>query len=159
MLTASDIMTAPVVSIAPNALIEHALEQMLQHDVSGLPVVEDGDRLVGVISEFDTLMLLDPRQDESSPVAPVAHFMSTDVLTIDADAPVSEVASVFLRHPVRRLPVLRDGRLVGIVSRGDMVAIVRDHRRIMDSLPWFDAVAPLAGGAESHENHSMTPKT
>jgi hypothetical protein len=40
-----------------------------------------------------------------------------------------------------------------------MVAIVRDHRRIMDSLPWFDAVAPLAGGAESHENHSMTPKT
>ncbi len=155
MLTASDIMTSPVVSIAPNALIEHALEKMLHHDVSGLPVVERDNRLVGVISEFDTLMLLDPRQEEYSPVAPVAHFMSTDVLTIDADAPVTDVASVFLRHPVRRLPVVRDGRLVGIVSRGDMIAIVRDHRRTMASLPWSDAVAPLTSPAETQ---SVTPE-
>ena len=147
MLTASEIMTSPVVSIAPNALIEHALEMMLQHGVSGLPVVERDNRLVGVISEFDTLMLLDPRQENYSPVAPVAHFMSTDVLSIDADAPVAEVAGMFLRQPVRRLPVLRDGRLVGIITRRDMIAIIRDHRVTMASLPWFNAAGPTTDSA------------
>lgn len=127
MLTAREVMSSPVISVPPNALIEEALDRMVDCGVSGLPVVDEEQQLVGVLSEFDTLMLLG-ENEEHSRVAPVAVYMTRDVETIDADAELDEIAMTFYRRGVRRLPVLEEGRVIGIVSRRDLMKMVRETR-------------------------------
>jgi len=138
MLKIKDMMTTPVVSVAPNSLIEDALDVMLKHRISGLPVIDDEGHLVGVISEFDILLLLCEDPEEYNPVAPVVHFMSQTVETIDEETPVTAAVEVFRRMLVRRLPVVKDGVVVGILSRRDLVGVIRDQRKEAFAAPWSD---------------------
>jgi tRNA nucleotidyltransferase (CCA-adding enzyme) len=138
--TLHDVMTTTVVSVAPNSLIEEALDLMLRHGISGLPVVETDGRLVGIISEFDALMLVGQSPEELWPVEPVAYHMTTDVKYVNHDATLAQVVNIFETTPVRRLPVVKDGRLMGIVSRRDLIRLLRQERR--DCLPMFDNGQP-----------------
>lgn len=135
-LTCKDVMTAPVIAIAPNALIEEALDLMLEHSISGLPVVDDDMKLVGVISEFDALMLIHETPLEFQLIEPVSNFMQTNVECVTEDTPVLEAANTFRRRPVRRLPVLREGRVVGILSRRNLVRLVRETRCRLALVAW-----------------------
>jgi CBS domain-containing protein len=128
MLRIRDIMNAPVISVAPNALIEEALDLMLTHSISGLPVVDENQRMVGLITEFDALMLLDERPEDFRLIEPVANFMTEEVDTIDEDEPLENAARLFWQDSIRRLPVVRDGELVGMVSRRDLVRVIRQER-------------------------------
>ncbi|MBX3426910.1 MAG: CBS domain-containing protein [Pirellulales bacterium] len=118
MLAVRQIMTDRVVTITPQDSVRDAIELLLARRISGLPIVDDAGRLVGVLTEFALLAIAyDQRMLDDT----VAQHMTTDVLTVEADDPVSKAADLFIVHRVRRAPVLQRGRLVGLVARRDVL--------------------------------------
>lgn len=141
-MQASDIMTAPVVSITPDSTVYHAAKLLTDNRISGMPVVDENLDVIGVVSEGDLLRRIETGTQQQGRtwlaefLAPtrqlaveylkehsilVRDVMSTPAVTVDAAAPLTEVAELLGRRHVKRLPVLRDGRLVGIVSRANLV--------------------------------------
>jgi tRNA nucleotidyltransferase (CCA-adding enzyme) len=118
MLTARDIMTANVQTVRPDCTIREAIELLLDRGISGLPVTDESGRLVGIVTEFALLAIAyDDRVSEDS----VRMHMTTNVLTIDAAAPISQAADLCIAHRVRRVPVMESGRLIGLISRRDVL--------------------------------------
>lgn len=121
MLSARDIMTENVVSIPPTCSVASAIELLIGEQISGLPVVDGDDQLVGIVTEF---ALLAVAYDNSIASDSVDRHMTTDVLTVDVDDPVRKVADLFIVHRVRRVPVMQLGRIVGLISRRDVLKAV-----------------------------------
>jgi len=118
MLTARAIMTNDVITIDPKSSIQEAIELLLKQRVSGLPVTDADGRLIGIVTEFALLAIAyDNRVREDS----IAQHMTTEVLTVDASDPINKVVDLCLMHRVRRVPVLENGRLVGLISRRDVL--------------------------------------
>jgi CBS domain-containing protein len=118
MLTAGAIMTPNLVTVGPDASIEEAIELLLREQISGLPVLDDDDRLVGVITEFALLAIAYDRRVKNHTVG---QHMTRDLITVDVDDPISRVADLCIVHRVRRVPVVKDGRLVGVIARRDVL--------------------------------------
>lgn len=118
MLTAGTIMTTDLVTVRPNASIEEAIDILLNQSISGLPVTDEDGRLVGVITEF---ALLAVAYDNRVKNHTVNQHMTREVITVDLNDPVSRVADLCIVHRVRRVPVMLDGRLVGIIARRDVL--------------------------------------
>jgi CBS domain-containing protein len=125
VINARDIMTTHVVFIDPDEPVEHAIDLMLRHGVSGLPVVNSCNQLLGVITEYDILDIINDPQTERKMVY---HFMTRDPDTIEADTPVFELGRLFHGRSIRRYPVTDNGKLVGIISRRELIRVVRDVR-------------------------------
>jgi CBS domain-containing protein len=125
MLTARDIMTDRVVTIGPDAFLQEAIEIIMVREVSGLPVVDEGHRLVGIITEF---ALLATAYDPTTACDKVGQHMTAEVLSVNADDPIRKVADQFIVHRVRRVPVLDRGRLVGLISRRDVLKAVYESQ-------------------------------
>ena len=124
MKTAKDIMAPAVISVSPETPFHEAIELLVENRVSGLPVVDDSDRLVGIISEADRLRLIsNPEQLKNRPVS---EFMTCGVITVDEQASLNQIADLLMRVGIRRLPVVNNGRVVGIVSRGDLVRALHE---------------------------------
>lgn len=143
-MKAEDVMTHCVISITPDASIAEAIARMISHEVSGMPVIDDHGRLVGMITEGDFLRRAEtgtegPRRrwvelllgagSEAEDYArshgrSVRHVMSTNVLTVAPEASLDEVVRVMEEHAIKRIPVLEEGRVVGIVSRADLMSAV-----------------------------------
>jgi CBS domain-containing protein len=130
-MKAKDVMTANVVTVSPDHSVGHAARIMLEYRISGLPVVDDGGHLVGIVSEGDFL-----RRSELGAPAPgearsyvkghswkVADLMTSDVIVADEDTPIARIAALMREHGVKRIPVLRRQRLVGVVSRADLLRV------------------------------------
>jgi CBS domain-containing protein len=118
MLTAGAIMTSDLVTVRSDASVQEAIDVLLNQQISGLPVVEDDGRLVGVITEFALLAVAyDKRVKNHS----VRHHMTRDVIAVDVDDPISRIADLCIVHRVRRVPVMKDGRLVGVIARRDVL--------------------------------------
>jgi CBS domain-containing protein len=118
MTLVRDIMTPDPFTLSPTATLEEAMHLLFRRRLSGAPVV-DGSELVGIISEigmFDVLFDARLRQ------APVADFMTRDVRTVDVSDGLGHLAHMFALYGIRRIPVMEDGRMVGIVSRRDLLA-------------------------------------
>ena len=126
MYQVKDVMTDRVVTVGPEATIDEAVSLLLDHKVSGLPVIENGGRLVGVISEIDIIDLVYNADIETSTVG---DHMTRDIHSLDAEASLDDAPMIFCTQSIRRIPIVRDGRLVGIVSRRDMIRFVRDIRK------------------------------
>ena len=118
MLTAGAIMTPDLVTVRPEASIEQAIEMLLTGQISGLPVIDQAGHLVGVITEF---ALLAVAYDQRVKNHTVSEHMTTELITVNFDDPIRRVADLCIVHRVRRLPVLKDGRLVGIIARRDVL--------------------------------------
>jgi CBS domain-containing protein len=118
MLTAGTIMTTDLVTVRPTASIEEAIEVLLNQQISGLPVTDDDGRLVGVITEF---ALLAVAYDKRVKNHTVNQHMTREVITVDLNDPISRIADLCIVHRVRRVPVMLDGRLVGIIARRDVL--------------------------------------
>jgi CBS domain-containing protein len=113
-----DVMTLEVVTAAPGMAFKRIAELLTGHNVSALPVVDRGGRVLGVVSQAD---LLRPLQAPGTGLA-AADLMTADVVTVGADATVAEAARLMERNTVKRLPVVGlDGALIGIVSRSDLL--------------------------------------
>ena len=134
-------MTRNVISIAPDASVLKALRLMLQHKISGLPVVDRSGSVVGIVTEGDFLRRAEtgterkrPRWLElllgSGPLARdyvrsharrVDEVMTHDVETVAEDAQLGDIVTLMEKHRIKRVPVVRDGRIVGIVSRANLL--------------------------------------
>jgi CBS domain-containing protein len=140
-MNAADAMTRTLVTIGPDAPILQAIRLMLQHRISGLPVVDAAGGLVGIITEGDLLrrgetgterrrprwleFLLGPGRRAGDYVEAharrVGEVMTREVATVEETTPLDEVVRAMEERRVKRLPVLREGRLVGILSRANLL--------------------------------------
>jgi CBS domain-containing protein len=118
MYEVRDAYTPDVVSIDPDATIEAALHVLIENDVSGAPVVDKHGRLCGIISQFQLLEIaFDPEVRQGL----VRDVMTRKVITVKENTLLATVANVLMVRRIRRLPVVREGKVVGIISRGDLV--------------------------------------
>ncbi len=132
ILTARDIMATSLVTFRPEPPIFDAIELLLKHGISGAPVVDDSQRLIGILSELDCLRMLSSDEflgDEQEGGGRVEHFMSTDPRTIEPEVGVYRIAHFFMTTAIRRLPVVEDERLIGQVSRGDVLRTIEEMHR------------------------------
>ena len=149
----ADIMTREVLFVAPDTSVREAALLMLENRISGLPVMED-DTLVGIISEADYVakdssrswrarVLLEGDQGPLAGAEKVGELMSREPITIPVTATVHEAARLMTRAGVKRLPVVDDGRMVGIVTRSDLIrAYVRTDEELADDAREMLAVLP-----------------
>jgi CBS domain-containing protein len=118
MRRARDVMNTSLVAICTDATVEDAIQCLLEHRVTGAPVVDEEGCLVGIVSEFQLLEAIyrpEVKQEH------VCDLMTKQVITVTEDAPLSEVANKLLLHRIRRAPVVRGNTVVGIVSRRDLL--------------------------------------
>jgi CBS domain-containing protein len=124
MLTASAVMTKDLVTIRPDATIKEAIDLLISKQISGLPVVGDDQRMVGVITEFALLAMV---YDEKVQNHPVSQHMTREVITVEADDPINRIADLCIVHRVRRLPVMKNGRMVGLIARRDVLRAMHEN--------------------------------
>lgn len=115
---ASDMMTTDVVSASPAMTITEVMKLILEHSISGLPVLDESGSLVGIISEID---LVNSMLSGNASDTLVGEVMSTAVTSFSSDANCAEIASCFTSNSIRRVPIVDSGKLVGIVSRRDVM--------------------------------------
>ena len=166
-----DVMTRTVFTVGPTTTIEQAAKLMVERRVSGLPVVDEAGALLGIVSEGDLIVRQRPAErltwwrmffdDGEAPARDyrkrigtvVADVMTHAVVAVGAEVDVSVAAQLLHTRNIRRLPVVTEGRLVGIVSRGDLVkllaaprpasqahtgrALADELRRRLNEQPWM----------------------
>ena len=140
-MQASDLMTTDVVSVGPKTDVRDIAQLMLNHQVSGVPVVDDEQRVLGIVSEGDLIRRVEapdastrswwlslfssPNRSPQDYVKVHGRYadeiMTRNVIEIGEEMVLSEIASVLERHRIKRVPVTRDGKLVGLVSRANLL--------------------------------------
>ncbi|MEJ5360338.1 MAG: CBS domain-containing protein [Desulfobacterales bacterium] len=116
-----DLMSYPVWTVGPSTSMEEAAALLREKGITGIPVVEEG-RIVGMISRRDFRKIRKPGQLR----APVKAFMATAVVTVTPAESVQDAARLLVRHDIGRLPVVEDGRLLGILTRSDVMRYLYD---------------------------------
>ena len=124
--TVADYMTTEVVTLGPDLEIIRAMRILLENNVSGAPVVDRDGRLVGVLSNRDCMRVAFAASYHQDWGGTVAEYMSAPVETIEAATDVVAVSQRFVDSRYRRFPVLRNGRLVGQISRQDILRALVD---------------------------------
>jgi CBS domain-containing protein len=144
-MRAMDVMTTPVITVDPETTVQDLAKLLSERSISGVPVVEAGDRLVGIVSEGDLLhraetgterrlqkrrsWWLDSLAAEEEAAREyvkehgrkVADIMSRDLITVSDTTDLADVAMLLETKLIKRVPVVRDGKLVGIISRANLV--------------------------------------
>jgi CBS domain-containing protein len=140
-MKAVDVMVREVVTVHPDADVGEAVKLLAEHDVSALPVVDESGAVVGIISEADLIRreeLGTEKQrpwwiEAATPAATLAEefakshgrrvreVMSERVISAEEETPLGEIATLLERYRIKRVPILRQGKLVGIVSRSNLV--------------------------------------
>jgi CBS domain-containing protein len=128
-VVARDIMVRKVITFRPQMDLFEAIELLLRHKISGAPVVDDAGRYLGVFSERCSISLLLSAAYDGAPTSRIEPFIDHDVETIHPETDLLTIAQTFLGTPSRRLPVVDEGRLVGQVSRRDLL---RAAHRLLD---------------------------
>ncbi len=121
-----DFMATDLVTVAPEMDIHSAIELLLEREVSGAPVIDGKGDLVGILSIKDCLKIAYSASYHKERGGPVSEFMSSDVQTIEADADIVEAAEMFLKSRYRRFPVMSEDRLVGLISRYDILKALQE---------------------------------
>src|SRR3954467_2158116 len=136
-----DIITWPVFSVGPEARCLPAVQPMLKHKIRGLPVVDADGNLVGIVTEGDFLRRAETATERRRPrwlqflvwpgrlageyvhthTRKIADVMTTEPITVNEDTPIEHVVHLMEKHRIKRLPVVRDRQLVGIVSRANLL--------------------------------------
>jgi CBS domain-containing protein len=127
-MIASDIMTRHVFTIAPEASVRDAANLLAQKRISGVPVIDDTGKMIGMLTEADIISKVDREGLK------VDEIMSRNITTVIEETPVDEIAHLMSERKIKRVPVVRDGKLVGIVSRADIVRAVAEGSLIIR--PW-----------------------
>lgn len=140
-MKAQDVMTRDVISIGPDATVLQAARLMLQHHISGLPVIDKDGNLVGVLSEGDFLRRRETRTERKRArwleflIGPgriaaeyshthgnkVSEVMTTEVQTVEQDTALEDIVEVMERRRIKRVPVLCGGQVVGIITRSNLM--------------------------------------
>lgn len=118
MFDTKDVMTTDVIAVKRHTPISRVIEILVANDITGLPVVNDDMTLAGIISEKDVLGLLADLEDES---AKVEDFMTKEVVSFEQNEDLIAICECLVENNFRRVPIVDDGKLVGIVSRRDII--------------------------------------
>ncbi len=119
----SDYMTKDLITFNPNQSVMQVIETLVKHKISGGPVVNERNELLGIISEGDCIKQLNESRYYNMPIddAKVEQFMVKNVETIDGNVNIFDAANKFLQTKRRRFPILEDGKLVGQISQKDVM--------------------------------------
>ena len=140
-MRAKDVMTVGVITVAPETAIEEVASQLLENGISAVPVVDGEDRLLGIVSEGDLmrraesgterrpswwLHLFSSSQEHARDYVKshgrhAQDVMTRSVVSVGEDAPLDEIAATLEKHRIKRVPVVTDGKVVGIVSRANLL--------------------------------------
>lgn len=155
-----DVMVAPVITVGPSATVQEVAKLFLEKRISAVPVLDDRGKLVGIVSEGDLLHRVEAGTERhrswwlralihsdalaaeyvKSHSRKVSDVMTRDVITASPETPLHEVASLMERNAIRRLPILENGQLVGIVSRANLLQAVASARQLLDVTPSDNAI-------------------
>lgn len=124
-MIARDIMTRTVYTIRPEATAQEVAQLLADHRISGVPVVDERDNIIGIVTEADIISKV-TREGLT-----VADLMSREVIAVDEEISASEIAALLTERRIKRVPVVREGKLTGIVSRGDIVRAVAEGHLII----------------------------
>lgn len=157
-MKASDVMASPVITVKPNASVKDVAKLFLERRISAVPVVDDQGKLVGIVSEGDLIhrseigterrwswWLLLVAEDRTlaadyikTHATKVADVMTRNVLTAAPDTPLYEIATMMEKNAIKRVPIVRNGQLVGIVSRANFVQAIASSGSKLE-IPLSDA--------------------
>jgi CBS domain-containing protein len=144
VITIRQVMNKNVVALRPETTVAEAVQFLVRHHIGGSPVVNDDGKLVGMISE---IALIDVVFEETVRDTPVSKFMTAELHVVNPDEPLMRAAQLFALYSFRRLPVVEDGKLIGIITRRDLMDYsLRTNQTLGDPLvaliPWL---APISG--------------
>jgi CBS domain-containing protein len=143
-MKARDIMVSPVITVKPSASVRDVAKLLLEHRISAVPVIDDQEKLVGIVSEGDLihrseigteqrrswwLVLIANQQSIAvdyikAHATRIGDVMTRNVVTAAPDTSLHEIAMMMERNAIKRIPIVRDGQLVGIVSRANLVQAI-----------------------------------
>lgn len=122
-----DYMTTHLITFKPETDLYEAIKIFSQHNISGAPVISDRGEMVGLLSESDCLKgILSFTYHEEEHGGEVGDYMTTEVETVDAEADIITISERFIKERRRRFPVLKNGKLVGQISRKDVLRAVKE---------------------------------
>ncbi len=143
-MLAKDIMTKDVITVRPDEKVEKVAQILVENRISGIPVVDADNRVLGIVSEkdlmikasdlkvpfyltlFDSIIFLEnPIRFNNNlkkyTALEVKDAMTKKVMVVEEDAPISEVVEIMQKHEINRVPVIRHGKLKGIITRNDIL--------------------------------------
>ncbi len=123
-ITVKDYMADSLLTFTPEMDVMAAIHQLSEKGYSGAPVLDNLGNIVGILSEHDCLKVAIHASYHGVMGGRVADFMSKNPVTVEAELSILEVAKMFLDKPYRRYPVLEDNRLVGLISRTDVLRAI-----------------------------------
>ena len=132
--TAADYMVTNLITLRENMNVYFAIGLLLKNNISGAPVVDEDNNLIGILSEKDCLRIFADISYQNMPVSKtimlgrgtVEQFMTISVSTVESNTNLFKVAETFLQNNFRRIPVLKKNKLVGQISRRDVLKAIKD---------------------------------
>ena len=128
-MNAKDIMTRDIVTVSPTLKVKDLAMMLIRNQISGAPVADKKGKIIGVVSEAD---IIAKRGKD------VKAIMSDKIISVDEDTSVEELAQLMTKHAIKRLPVMNGGKLVGIVSRADIVSAMAQGEHVAIRTPIYD---------------------
>ena len=127
-------MATDLITLKKNMNVYFAIGLLLKHNISGAPVVDENNNLLGILSEKDCLRIFAHRSFQNIPVTEsimlgrgtVEQFMTKSVSIVESSVDLGSAAEIFLKNNFRRIPVIEEGRLIGQISRRDILKAIKD---------------------------------
>ena len=129
MLKVKDIMTKDVITVGPTTSVRNLAMILIKNQISGAPVAGRNGKIIGVVSEADIV---------AKKGKDVKAIMSKKIISVNEETPVEEIAQLMTAHKIKRLPVMRGDRVVGIVSRADIVSAIALGKHVALHTPIYD---------------------
>ena len=128
-MIAKDIMTRDIITVTPTMTVKNLAMTLIKNQISGAPVSAKNGKIVGVVSEAD---IVAKRGKD------VKAIMSKKIISVKEETPVEHIARLMTTHKIKRLPVMRDDKVVGIVSRADIVSAIALGKHVALHTPVYD---------------------
>ncbi len=128
-MIAKDIMTRDIITVTPTMTVKNLAMTLIKNQISGAPVSARNGKIVGVVSEAD---IVAKRGKD------VKAIMSKKIISVKEETPVEQIAQLMTTHKIKRLPVMRDDKVVGIVSRADIVSAIALGKHVALHTPVYD---------------------
>jgi len=124
MVSAKDVMSTEIMTIREDTKMKDIIRLLVQHRITGLPVVSEDNRLLGMVTEKDILKILYKRQPN---VKSAADLMTSNIASFDENDNLMEIFKALVENNYRRVPILSEGKLAGIISRADIIRFISDQ--------------------------------
>jgi CBS domain-containing protein len=128
-MIAKDIMTRDIITVTPTMTVKNLAMTLIKNQISGAPVSATNGKIVGIVSETDIV---------AKKGKDVKAIMSKKIISVNEETPVEAIAQLMTTHGIKRLPVMRGDKVVGIVSRADIVSAIALGKHVALHTPVYD---------------------